>query len=1247
MYKLNIATGLRLVVAVLFLSLSLISGPSFAYPVNGDMGTDNVGPVEDFEGTRFEFDEDMTFDGILDDPMLISYPGDETLVTVSGVVRDSAGNPVPNVWVNVEPQFDFFDDDIRPLGDDGLRPKHEGDWSEGVGDDLRYKHEGEFVETEFADSEIGNAKQEPWPADDMIMPFIPRGDAETDENGAFSISVSQGYDYDLFVNIKRLSDTDAIGGFFEDSDGGSSSDPGADNTWSGTTTHDWAKRTLITVGEEGVSDISITLGKGSRIYGKALDSEGKPVADLWIDASGDFPGAWGGSSTDEEGNFSIVVAPGEGYRVSSWPWQGGFLGGFWQAGTDNGFTASGQDGSLTLRWEDATFVDASSDVEINIIFEAANTISGYVGDEDGAPVSDMWVSASSGNPYIDVIFYDDDDEEKYETEEFFAPEPEPFWFGANTDENGYYEIAVYPASDYRVSVSGSGIYREVFYQNATKWEDATPVDVSQSSVKAIDFVLDMGASISGTISGLKKDDTAYVDIWNDNGRFGGGNARVLGTGSDVSFKMRGLEEGDKYIVNVWAEGYMGGCLLKDGTLGSREDAELFSTGAEINITMDRGREISGTLSGLSQGDMVWIDTYSDTGWSKGGTEVVAEGDTADFTLSGLAAASDFRLSVHADGYVSGSYGGPGSVPVPWDKAVQISTVDGDATGISITMSTGNTISGVVKGLDRGALVRINASSDTGSYGGTEVVGTGSDVDYEIKCLSPADDFRVSADAKGYIGGFYSAEGLTDWENADMVDASNNAADINLELSKGKTISGTITGLEEGEWAWIEARREKDGGMIEPMPMMSMSANGADKAYERCEIGWWGENNWGGTSVVGTGSPVKYEISGLASADDFIVTFRPEKHAPETKTGVDTSTNPGIDFTVSEGMHISGTVIGVKPNDVVFINVWSEASGMGGYAEARTDADGKAIYEISGLGSASDYVVSTWALDINLFYNQKFFWEDADRVDVSNGDVANINFDFGIIEMYTLSGEIAGLSDDVMVWIDAWSENGRGGWGNAEVRGNGSFSIKLLPGDYKVGIYGDGYVRTIYDAASGKLIYDWEAAEAVELNGDRDLGTLTLSMGNTISGTVTDAEGKALPKVWVDIYAETGDMGGNAGTNRRGEYRISGLADGAYFITAWSDYGYYEGELTIGGSDLTHDITLDGEDFGNVSGEADDAEVVLLFDEEDNFVNAVETDDSGNYNFSNIAAGEYTVKVKKNGKDDYEVLTTVNVDDGTE
>jgi len=612
MKKFNTKREISKIIAILFLIFSLMGGVVTADTDNGNAGENNGNDV-------------VVVDPDSEEPLILPAPDDilpvdpasEKYATISGVVKANDGHPIGKVWINA-----------------------------------RY--------------EIYMA--------DGVYPEKPEvfGGAETNDNGEFSITVPHGYQYDLFIDTYAVADMGLMGGCFQDADGGSGSDPGADKAWSGTTTNSWSKRTLIDVGSEGISGIVITLNPGTKIYGKAVDSKGTPVKDIWIDAQADFTdedtdnifwGGWAGSSTDENGNFSIVVFPDAKYRVSSFPWKNGFTGGYWKETEDNQLTTSGKDGILALKWEDATLLNIASDLEINIILDKGNTISGRVTDEAGEPVANVWVEAytESASDCVPTPGAADIQEEKCV--------PVTFGVGASTDEKGNYEISVYPTSGYRVGVWDDRNYKTVYYKNTSDWKEATLIDTTKESVTGIDFTLSMGASIAGTVSGLEKDDVLTIETWSLTKGYWR-NTSVTGTGSDVSFKIRGLEEGDDYLINIWAEGYLNGCIQKDGTFGNcynrcdvesfapcsdeNQTAALFKTGtSDVKITMDRGRKISGTISGISQGDEIWITAYSEAVSSKSGKSIAVNGDTADFTISGIANASDFRIWAEGKGYISG------------------------------------------------------------------------------------------------------------------------------------------------------------------------------------------------------------------------------------------------------------------------------------------------------------------------------------------------------------------------------------------------------------------------------------------------------------------------------------------------------------------------------------------------------------------------------------------------------------------
>ncbi len=243
--------------------------------------------------------------------------------------------------------------------------------------------------------------------------------------------------------------------------------------------------------------------------------------------------------------------------------------------------------------------------------------------------------------------------------------------------------------------------------------------------------------------------------------------------------------------------------------------------------------------------------------------------------------------------------------------------------------------------------------------------------------------------------------------------------------------------------------------------------------------------------MGTGAEIRYEISGLRAADDFIVIFRSDKHAVDAKTGVDTSAEPdNLDFAMSPPNTVSGMIRNAAPNEWIWINATSREIGVAGFASAQADENGNAEYEIERLGVFSDYVIHANSGGKNLYYNQKISFDDADNVDLSSGSATGIDFDFSAIKMFALSGTLTGLEAGAIVWIDAWNQT-NGAWGNTMVTGNSGFTLSLPEGEYMIGFYDMEGKPLCYDAESGTLVENWDDAKPLKLAGDLDIGTLTM------------------------------------------------------------------------------------------------------------------------------------------------------------
>jgi len=134
-------------------------------------------------------------------------------------------------------------------------------------------------------------------------------------------------------------------------------------------------------------------------------------------------------------------------------------------------------------WRDATYVHVIDGEETGGIdfalsrYEGTGALAGLVSGDEGAPLEDCEVTA-----------YD----EYYNAAK-----------SAQTDETGLYVIYGLPTGGYRLRVSylGSENYMSEWYDDAESFETATVVMVMEpDTTEGIDFVLDVGGAIAGSVS---------------------------------------------------------------------------------------------------------------------------------------------------------------------------------------------------------------------------------------------------------------------------------------------------------------------------------------------------------------------------------------------------------------------------------------------------------------------------------------------------------------------------------------------------------------------------------------------------------------------------------------------------------------------------------------------------------------------------------------------------------------------------
>ncbi len=842
-------------------------------------------------------------------------------------------------------------------------------------------------------------------------------------------------------------------------------------------------------------------------------------------------------------------------------------------------------------------------------------ISGRVIGVDGSPLANVWVEASSASLQVQA--------------------------GNVSDAEGNYEIKAAAADDYRVSVPGGGIYMFTVYDRASAWADATPVDLTAGSASGIDFVLSTGLSLSGSVSGLNPGEVIRVEAWSEDSG-GLGIATVVGSTSGTDeFVIVGLPAADDYRLNFLSEDHPSGYVLSSGLVGSWNEAQTFNSGAsDIVIIAADGFSISGTVSGLVSGDHFWISAISDATGCWQSVQLSATGSEESFTITGLAPASDYRILLQSDKYCNGSYngsiGGVASALVAGDQATLLDVTGGNVGGINILVSSGYSISGTVSGLAQGDKAMVwTWSKNSGASAIVWLVGDGADQGYTLAGLRDADDYSVIIIADGYVQGYYGGPDVSQvvrWQYAYQV--STPAVDIDLAITPGHTISGTITGLQEEGAVSVGVASEE----AEYTGSVSFKAGSGDAGYA---------------------------INGLPAATDYVVTFRAVNYREKQQSGVDSSTDPTVNFTATVGNYIEGTIYDVGVYNWVKVVAVLPSTGDSREVSVQADATGHVAYRIDGLTSEDGYNVRAEKDGKVVFYGDSSSLTGALAVNLAASDASNVDINFDSITEFTISGYVSGLvANTDQVRVDVWDES-TGVWNGSQRHGNGAFSLTLPVGNYKLALYAEGYVDT-YFVDVNTVATEVSAAVAINLGlGSYSVGTLTMPQGYAYEGKVyLDANGdgvgdsgEELSEAHVEVSGDNGISRGDT-TGRGGLFHLDGLPTYAtYTVMVRSQYGTCMKTLAIDGADVAAaDIVLGAlmDDLsGEISGTVTDSNgdiisnaIVKFLDANGVFINAVQTDVNGQYRYSGLTGGvDYTVDVDADGNGSSEDSAQVPVTGG--
>ncbi len=285
--------------------------------------------------------------------------------------------------------------------------------------------------------------------------------------------------------------------------------------------------------------------------------------------------------------------------------------------------------------------------------------------------------------------------------------------------------------------------------------------------------------------------------------------------------------------------------------------------------------------------------------------------------------------------------------------------------------------------------------------------------------------------------------------------------------------------------------------------------------------------------------------------------------------------------------ISGTITGAGGSPITTQDICVYAYAEEGYGEARTDASGN--YEITAL-SAGSYQV--YAYDCEGSSRNDLPGSHAGAVELKAGE-AKTGIDVQLAEATSISGNVYGGAGDatplenICVYGYPASSEFEDERSYAETGAGGAYTLKhVVPSvAYYVRFYdcnsSQEYRSQYYDGASeyssAKTVTSTVASPSTGIDAH-------LETGASISGTVTDASGKAITSqdVCVSVYPSDRELGGAEGeyshatTDASGDYTAGALAPGSYDVyvsdcsgSSRNDApGYYESDGSIAAVELT-------------------------------------------------------------------------------
>ena len=839
----------------------------------------------------------------------------------------------------------------------------------------------------------------------------------------------------------------------------------------------------------------------------------------------------------------------------------------------------------TLWDSDLVWVDAGKKVtKITGTLAASSFITGSVVAHDGEPLAPSDIS-------IDVCTVD-----VYEDFEEVYSEVECGFGRVTIDADGKYTVSNLGAGTYTVYVNytGTGNYKSEYYPGVQTPEDSTTFKVKAgATVKSKNFVLDAGATVSGTITGegVGAINGATVDVyassydsWEEVTYVDEVELKSATTNADGDYTITGLWDDTYYLRarSAESEGTTFASEWFDNVHSSNRATPLAVTEAattERNIELGAAADLSGTVVDVADEAVsgITVTLFRAFSATDNRNERIAETVSASdgsYSFDALPTGDYFvRLGEFGDEddedyepsrYLTNYYGAQADETI--HQATRVALGAGNNGPLELPVTLGGSYTGTITA--DGAPVadaRVIATVGPNEWDGSEAeVFTDENGVFTLTGLE-AEAYTLTIDGDGFDGDEETGEGdyrllETLTFVAPPVTTDSEPVDVGeLQLLPSNSLTGIVTGAtgKGVRYAELVAYAKVNGEYTD-----------VDYAYSDSKGRYEFSDLPSGTIYVQVGAsgyPVQY-----AGGTD-----TREYATPVTVPGG--GSTQSRDIQLYKGANVSGTVRDsvtgrVIPNIVVVASKHSRDAGLGKVPTNLALSTRKGTYTIPGL-SAGSYDVGANTYDI--FGSGEKYGSATNVVNVTAKDAKS---SFTLAPKVKISGIITGTDGEplegvsVLAYPTEWSIDDLSFLDTAaETGSDGRYTLLVKPGNYFIEVtdpkhdYATTYLGNTVDAEESTVI-DAERAPITGVN------VTMASFPGRVSATFAGEFDNDL-SAWIDF--ERTPLGGGTTTYdyaytegaSPNSFTASNLRTGTYtFEIGAYDYegelATYEGSFTI-------------------------------------------------------------------------------------